>query len=404
VLANTALRISLRVNNRPDSTAVIGTDDAATTGTPPGRAWVSRDGSPPVAVQVAMATPLDVAAVAIAWAGHSAPRRPWLDPLPAQLDPASLPIGAFGLLDRPAQQRQDPARWNPLDHGNVLVIGAGRSGKSTALAAMLSGIPASDVVVVPAGIEGAWDALVAVAGESVPRTVLIDDLDALIVSFGQDYERSVIDLVASLLRGTGPARHRVVIAAQRLSAALQQLAALCDSRVLLRMGNRQEHLLAGGSAETFVADLAPGAGHWRGERVQVAAVGPLAFAERGRAASIDLSGLVIAVSPRPTAFADRCEAAGLRCVELGGPAEGSALRYADTATPLLLVTSTEGWQAHWNGLSALRAQFPLLIEGGSLAEFRSMSRLRQLPPPLANDSTTGWLVTPSGAVTRVTLP
>ena len=404
VLANTALRVSLRVNNRPDSTAVIGADDAATTGTPPGRAWISRDGSPPVAVQVAMATSLDVATVVTAWSGHPAPRRPWLDPLPERLDPSSLPIGAFGLLDRPAQQRQDPALWTPLDHGNVLVIGAGRSGKSTALAALVAGTAGPDAVVVPPDVEGAWDALTSLAAEPEPRTVLIDDLDALIVSFGPDYERSVIDLVTTLLRGSGTARHRMAIATQRLSAPLHQLAALCDSRLLLRLSNRQEHLLAGGSAETFVSDLAPGAGHWRGERVQVAAVPPLVTAARGSAASLAPRGLVLAVSSRPAAFADRCAAAGIRCLELGGPAEGSALRYADAATPLVLVASSDGWQAHWNGLSALRAQYPLLIEGGSIAEFRSMSRLRQLPPPLADGSASGWLVDPSGLVSRVALP
>ena len=399
VLANTALRISLRVNNRPDSTAVIGTDDAATTGTPPGRAWISRDSAAPVAVQVAQARAVDVAAVASSWSGHALPRRPWLDPLAARLDPATLPAGAFGLLDLPSQQRQDAAYWNPEEHGNVLVIGAGRSGKSTALAAMAPG-----AIMVPTDVEGAWDVLVALVQDTTPRLVVIDDLDALLTSFGPEYERSVIELVVLLLRGTGRARHHLVLAAQRLSAPLQQLAALCDSRLLLRQSTRQEHLLAGGSAETFIADLGRGAGHWRGVRVQVAAVDGPRQHSRQSEDCLDPTGLVIAVSSRPAALAERFSRAGVRSVELGAPAEGSALRHAETESPLVLVASAEGWQAHWNALTAMRARFPLLIEGGSLAEFRSMSRLRQLPPPISDESRSAWLVQPSGAVQRVLLP
>src|SRR5690606_29545738 len=83
VLANAELRISLRVNNRADSEAVIGTAAAAELpARPRGRAAVRLPGRPVQLVQVALASAQDAAVVAARWAGAPPPRRPWCEPLP----------------------------------------------------------------------------------------------------------------------------------------------------------------------------------------------------------------------------------------------------------------------------------------------------------------------------------
>ncbi|MBO9578387.1 MAG: phosphopeptide-binding protein, partial [Microbacteriaceae bacterium] len=79
---------------------------------------------------------------AIAGAAASAavprPRRPWLDELPAIVDPARLWTRddariPFGLSDDPAQQRRVEACFLPDVDGHIAFIGTGGSGKSVAL-------------------------------------------------------------------------------------------------------------------------------------------------------------------------------------------------------------------------------------------------------------------------------
>src|SRR5690554_1733256 len=80
-------------------------------------------------------------------------------------------------------------------------------------------------------------------------------------------------MVMRLLREGPSAGIRTVLTAARAMAGLQSLLALCDSRLILRMPNRQEHLLAGGDTRSYEAELPPGAGSWRGHRVQIACLG-----------------------------------------------------------------------------------------------------------------------------------
>ncbi|MEP7021141.1 MAG: FtsK/SpoIIIE domain-containing protein, partial [Pseudonocardiales bacterium] len=73
-------------------------------------------------------------------AGIAAPSRPWLPPLPedvplATLDvPTSGPaVAVIGLVDRPSAQAQDPFVLDLAVTGPVVIAGAARSGRSTAL-------------------------------------------------------------------------------------------------------------------------------------------------------------------------------------------------------------------------------------------------------------------------------
>ncbi|HEY4377422.1 MAG TPA: FtsK/SpoIIIE domain-containing protein, partial [Acidimicrobiales bacterium] len=176
IRANTNLRIALRVQDDHDSRDVIDTPDADRLPRHrPGRALVRLGPGHVVALQVARSTtssghdhgpitvrpfrfgrgtempetdprvvegstdgPTDldriVAATREAFAaiGSRPPRRPWPDPLPADLDLAALPGRAddpfeadgtirFALADRPDEQRQAVTGWQP-DAGNLLVV------------------------------------------------------------------------------------------------------------------------------------------------------------------------------------------------------------------------------------------------------------------------------------------
>ncbi len=91
--------------------------------------------------------------------GIAPPPSPWLDPLPELLpleelarrahvkDPAATPL--IGLLDEPAQQRQEPFALDLETDGHVLIYGTSGSGKTTflrTLAASLAGASTPDTL------------------------------------------------------------------------------------------------------------------------------------------------------------------------------------------------------------------------------------------------------------------
>jgi S-DNA-T family DNA segregation ATPase FtsK/SpoIIIE len=105
-------------------------------------------------------TVLDVAIQRIRVGSQNLPagrpaRRVWLDPLPARLTLADLfgrsdcqpgpagPMAVIGLVDNPERQRQDALCWDFTDgNGNLLIVGAGRSGKTTAICTLLLSLAA----------------------------------------------------------------------------------------------------------------------------------------------------------------------------------------------------------------------------------------------------------------------
>jgi S-DNA-T family DNA segregation ATPase FtsK/SpoIIIE len=233
VLANADLRVSLRVNNRADSSAVVGCDDAA--GIPltaRGRGVLRLAGEAPRSVQFALASGSDVALVTQRWSQSPSPRRPWCEPLPAVLKAAALPregIGCFGLVDLPSEQRQEPAIHSPEAEGALLVLGSPASGKSTALRALAAGHPG--IRVVPAEPDGAWDVIADLVAAldspaSTATCVVLDDLDALVPRFTGEYRAAFVDLLARVLR-EGPGRGiTALLSAQRITGESQGLATL----------------------------------------------------------------------------------------------------------------------------------------------------------------------------------
>ena len=183
IRANTNLRIALRVQDDGDSTDVIGKPDAAKIGRDqPGRAFVRLGPSEVVPIQTALVTGVSqknggrvdvapfqfgrrpspprpavsgeapasdleriVAAARVAFdaADMPAPRRPWPEPLPADLpldtvaNPEAVKAGTalVALADDPDAQAQYPVGWN-LEAGNLLLFGLIGSGTTTTLASI----------------------------------------------------------------------------------------------------------------------------------------------------------------------------------------------------------------------------------------------------------------------------
>ncbi|WP_120337781.1 FtsK/SpoIIIE domain-containing protein [Cryobacterium soli] len=454
LLANCSLRISLRVNNRADSQAVLGSDAAALIDAArPGRCVLLRGSTPGEAGQVATTGDADIRQITTdRAAAPDLPRRPWLDPLPRRVTRELLAaVGAappgllLGLLDEPEHQRYRVAGYDPGADGNLLVVGGARTGKSTLLTALAEQAP-SGVRLVPADVEGTWDALVRARAEldgldrterepggahrreGAPesRLLLIDDLDALLARWGDEHRAAAIDLVTGLLRDGGPSGLRLVITVQRLTGALQALPALCQSRLVLRLPGVHEHQTAGEPAATYDESLPAGGGRWRGGRIQLvqperagaAAPNPVRRHDAAPSASqpaSDAAGtrpvlLVVAGSVARSAAAFRTAGrAGSRdVVELAaGPvagASGGRVEVSTVAAGTVLVGDADAWQANWSLLAGLRGVAPLLFDGATLADFRLLTRRRDLPPPLAPGRSRGWLVEPDGTVLRVTVP
>jgi DNA segregation ATPase FtsK/SpoIIIE, S-DNA-T family len=391
VMGNIGLRISLRVTNASDSTAVLGSDAAARlVGQPVGRACVAQIGHPVETIQVAIATDHDVAGVAQRWSSCDRPRRPWLEPLPhvVALTSIARSPGArvFGLVDDPANQSQPLAVWRPAEEGSFLVVGGTASGKSTALAAIASAGPSSWV---PGDAAGAWDSI---ASPRVGSVLVVDDLDRLLGRCGADYEREIVDRLIALARDPDI---RIAVAAQRLTGGAALVAAECEARLVLRMANKHDHVLAGGSSADFAPAIQAGAGMWRGLRAQVAREPLPQPAPVDAAPVLQVSQLTIGVSSRPDHLSSML-------IDRGVQVERLEHFRPDETGARVVVADADSWQSAYAALSSLRVRCPILFHASTLADVRAIARLRELPPPLVDQSRSGWLVE-SGEIRRVSL-
>jgi S-DNA-T family DNA segregation ATPase FtsK/SpoIIIE len=428
VLANVTLRISLRVTDRGDSTAMLGSDAAfALPPAPRGRAVIA-DGSGAVReVQLALAEPGDAERLRVEPESssqetppspmrvNSRPARVWCDPLPELLrleelrhDPEwGLARGIpFGRLDLPADQRQPLAVYNPAVDGHLLVLGAARGGRTTALTTFAAD---PHCRVLPSEPADAWSALDELssrpigAGETV--VLLIDDLDVLIDRFDPDARHDVVDRLTRLARESR--QLRIIASAQRLTGPLQRLAGLFDARLLLRQPSRDEHVLAGGDGTSFDPRLPPGAGTWLGgassaASVQVAVCDrPLPVAGLPELPRVRLEqGTPLAiVAGRPRELLLRVAGAegGIRVIRVGEePTPEDAELRVTRSEPTLLLGDPDAWQAEWALLSSVRREFPIVFFGCTPAEVRAIARIRETPPPLGDRPGECWLVDGGG--------
>jgi S-DNA-T family DNA segregation ATPase FtsK/SpoIIIE len=412
LLANADLRISLRVNNAADSTAVVGTAGAAEIpATQRGRAIVRTASVAARPVQFALADAADIARVAASRRPGDEPRRPWCPPLPTHVSLASLapasPAGEgppglpFGLLDEPDEQRQSTATWDALT--GLLVVGTARSGLTSTLAtlAQAAATLALPVDWMPATADAAWDLLddllaVLSLDASARRVLLIDDLDALLARFDGEHRAAFSDGLARVLR-EGPSRGIVAAAAvQRLTGEAATLTLALPQRLLLRQASRQDLVLVGGEGRDFDAAGPPGSGWWHGCRVQVAvSTHDRPRARDARVASLTPGRPLGVVSSRPATLAARL--AG-RVLMLDDLTELPELVAGD-----ILLGDLDAWQSRWGLLAAIRDRADIILESGTPADLRVLTRSRRVPPPLAARFGLAWRLA-DGGIDRVMLP
>jgi S-DNA-T family DNA segregation ATPase FtsK/SpoIIIE len=444
LLANCGLRLSLRVNNAADSTALLGTDAAAAL--PPsavGRVLVRVAGGEVIRGQVAQGSVDDVARISERWRDSSRPPRPWCDPLPLVIHPADLAdysLGvpanpadatvdaaagpatetlsasdgfAFAVADLPHDQRQAVMRFDPVHHGNLLVVGAHGSGKSGVLAALA--VASAEARKYPADVAAVWDVLDDALGPTpTPGLVLLDDIDMLLGRCPDEWASTLADRLLRLLR-EGPARGiTTVLTTQRLAGSLHALAALCGSTLLMRTPDRQEHVLAGGDPSTFSPDLPPGAGTWRGTQLQVVRVdAPRASAIDPRTVVVDLASSepLAVVTSHPAQFSERLRHArptrsvlDIAATPASVPTLGGSgpITVSQGITAPVLIGDPDAWLARWGALGALRGSATILFDGCSVAEFRAVTGHRVLPPPPAGPRAL-WVMQRTGDVCRAVL-
>ncbi|WP_043670960.1 FtsK/SpoIIIE domain-containing protein, partial [Clavibacter michiganensis] len=433
VLANCDLRLSLRVNNEADSRALLGTVEAARLADAPvGRCLVGSHGAPARPFQVAVTTPDDLARIAAARCTAAPVRRPWLDPLPAVVPLADLagsapvaspgdpPAVPFALVDLPAEQRRTTAVWRPATDGHLVVVGGPGSGRSTCLRALAASAAevGVDARTVPADPEGCWDALGSVVarirdpgGPRDPLLVLVDDLDVAVSRLEPEHQAALLELVAVLVREGPAAGVALAVAGRRAAGPLQVVAAAAGPPVILPLPTRQEHVLAGGDARLHDARATPGAGEWRGERIQVAqppadALAPDAPAARAPDPAppvvLDPDAAHALVTPSPVAAVARLRGLGVDAVEAADLPPGWQPSAARGTT--VVVADPDGWLARGPLLAGIRRAGCVVLEGCAPRDVRTLLRVRQVPPPLAPVPGRAWLVTPAGDVRRASWP
>ncbi|MFF2964669.1 FtsK/SpoIIIE domain-containing protein [Streptomyces sp. NPDC057963] len=230
-------------------------------------------------------------------ADFAEPRRPWPDPLPAVVPAADLPpvaerglqtegggLPAYALADDPEQQRQYAVGWDPAA-GNVLIYGGGRSGTSTALAALalavadarpperchlfaldmgagdlapLTGLPHTGAHIGPAERERQIRLIRLLRRELDERKarggaapgmpsapdwlVLLDNLGALLPDFDKDVAgMNLIDELARVYADGPAVGIRFAVTADRSGAVPSAWAALTQQKLLMRMADPGEY-------------------------------------------------------------------------------------------------------------------------------------------------------------------
>lgn len=395
VLANCGLRISLRVHDAADSTAVVGVPDAARLPAGrPGAAVLRRSGGRPEPVVVARVERAAVTEAVRALAAGPPPagRRPWLEPLPTRLPLADLMADAeegrivLGRLDLPAEQRQPVLSWDPRAAPRLLAVGRPGSGRSSLLATVAVQLGAT---VLPEDPAAAWDLLAA-----DDRPLLVDDAEVLLDRFGE-LAPAAVDRLLQRLRG--PDAAPTVLCARGPAAwtgtGLRALAGLFD-RVLLLGLELDDHLAMGGARSAWRDAVPPGRAVWDGVVAQLALAGvPAPRTPVAAPATLDLrSGTWLLATSAPERRLGRLRSAGCAAATPDqGLAEG------------VLVATPTAWQRSWAQLSRLASTAPILLDGVPASDARAIvGRSVVLPPCSHPDDVV--LVPPEGPPVRCRLP
>ncbi|HEY1105781.1 MAG TPA: hypothetical protein VGE78_06505, partial [Agromyces sp.] len=171
----------------------------------------------------------------------------------------------------------------------------------------------------------------------------------------------------------------------------------------------------------------PGAGQWRGHRVQCALTAGVAEeagaitstggvgerAARDGAPELDLarSGSYAVVTIDPVGDAETFARLGATVIALApgvpvAPGAAAVPRNDDEAAeaqdrPIAYVGGADGWAANWSLAAGIRERATVLVRGAA-AEYRALVGDRALPPLLDEGSRQGWARSPGSPARRIT--
>ena len=425
VTANCAIRVSLRVMQRSDSLAVVGTESAAEIAPDtPGRGIIDRGDGCPVRFQSAVADVEAVTAARIANAAAPRARRPWIDPLPSRVERVDLDafvraaraarvsgriaaekpdIFAIGLLDEPEHQRRSLATWTPAADGHLLVIGTPGSGRTGALAATASAVTrvhgTGSALVVGGARSAVWDVLHGLldavrSGADVPRLVVIDDLDVRFRSWPDDYRQAAVEAVEALLREGRAGGLSIAASASQSLGLGSGIRDAFGVRLLLHHATRSDLVQSGGVGGLWRPDDPPGAGQWRGHPVQVVVADPPSPAGSHHDPPLHLRCgrvyAVVATAPVAAAAAIRSAGGDPILIAPGADVAGrGGSEPGDDSVPTVYVGDADAWAANWALVARVREHAVIIVYGGA-HEYRALIRQRALPPLLDVGSGQCW--------------
>ena len=442
VAGNCAVRVAFRLSASA-AAGFIGAAGREIATAPAGRAMiVTADGAR--VAQIATIDDDDIEAVQRRWADAPRGSSPWLPPLPtvvsvddldaadrdaadrdaadrdattvdathdarvgnrSTVTPKNLSNLAFGLLDDPSQQRRLLGVWNPARDGGLAVVGAPRSGRTTALAALADAArrAGASVAVLPSSVPEAWALLEALAAQPPPGGLLLaDDLDQLLADAGELAPELVArwDSAVRVFRRAGGG---VAACVGPASSARSLLGSRFESRLVLRCVDADDHLVAGAPRGLFDRSAPAGRGWWNDRQVHVATVTSSRLVPTGQPAepwSPPVGSDVILVARQPVAVATAVLAKHPKArvvLELANDALGGS---SVALTPRIFVADPEAWQAAWGLFSSLRRASPIVVVRGDPTDLRALLGQRATPPPLDPGKGEVWVAEPGEPVRR----
>ena len=264
----------------------------------------------------------------------SAPRRPWLDPLPVALDLLDLPRPAddtsfaFGLADLPLQQARELASFVPDRDGSLALFGAGGAGKTVALRTLAAalGLARNKAPVHVYALDFAGRGLdlieplphvgAVIPGDDYERVtrllrelkaeidrraplfadarassmaeyrhsgpdgaalarivVLLDGYDNFLATYESVDRGRWTELLPRLVADGRAAGVHLVLTGSRRSSLPLALHSAIQARLVMRLANDDEYLALGADAGWFDSDTPAGRGRLGGTEIQVAVLG-----------------------------------------------------------------------------------------------------------------------------------
>ena len=384
-LANTPLRIALRVTDATDARTIIGTDDAAQiSGGVEGKgvAFVRRAADAvPQRFRSALSSPEDITRL-VARYPRAVREESWWEPLPPQVTVADLPTPArgiaVGVADDTENLRRVPVVIEPGVERGWWVLGGPRSGKTSLVDLLVQSH--TDTVRIPADLELAWDRLESLA--MLPASLVVwDDVDAALAGWPEPFTREASERLEQLVRAAGSRSQTWVLTAQRASGVLSRIADLLPGRVLLAVPSKLDHIAAGGTSTDHDPRKPPGRALMAGAEVQFALPSPQP--------AVPLSDPAPEFRPRtgPVGLVARGaqqHVAALRDEWGAGwnfvPVSEAQTNDQETIDRTIFVGDPEQFQRAWATLELLRNSGTLVIAAECLADVRLLTGERAAPP------------------------